>query len=146
MADSLQPKLYWIVSGWTTNEQGEKAEFDKHYFDTRQHALLYILEKFRDNGFSPHCEWTEWTNRGKGVEERECLLCPKVEVRVPRYRLDLPQSLTAIAIILYSCGISDSRSIPFRVLSALTVSRGIALTLRPEPQGHNSFRISLIGF
>ena len=75
------PKLYWIVSGWTTNEQGVKAEFHKHYFDTRQNALLYILEKFRDNGFSPYCEWTEWTNASKGVEERECLLCPKVEVR-----------------------------------------------------------------
>ena len=75
------PKLYWIVSGWTTNEQGEKAEFHKDYFDTRQNAVLYILERFRDNGFSPHCEWTEWTNTGKGVEERECLLCPKVEVR-----------------------------------------------------------------
>ena len=75
------PKLYWIASGWTTNEQGEKAEFHRDYFDTRQNALLYILEKFRDNGFTPHCEWTEWTNTGKGVEERECLLCPKVEVR-----------------------------------------------------------------
>ena len=76
------PRLYWVVSGWTTNEQGEKAEFHEDSFDTRQHALLYILEKFRDNGFAPHCEWTEWTNTRKGVEERECLLCPKVEVRV----------------------------------------------------------------
>ena len=75
------PKLYWIASGWTTNEQGEKAEFHRDYFDTRQNALLYILEKFRDNGFAPHCEWTEWTNTREGVEERECLLCPKVEVR-----------------------------------------------------------------
>ena len=75
------PKLYWIVTGWTTNEQGEKAEFHKYYFDTRQRALLYILEKFRDNGFAPHCEWTEWTNTREGVEERECLLCHKVEVR-----------------------------------------------------------------
>ena len=23
------PKLYWIASGWTTNEQGEKAEFHR---------------------------------------------------------------------------------------------------------------------
>ena len=76
------PKLYWIVSGWTTNEQGEKAKFHEDSFDSRQHALLYILEKFRDNGFAPHCEWTEWTNTGKGVGERKCLLCPKVEVRV----------------------------------------------------------------
>ena len=75
------PKLYWIASGWTTNEQGEKAEFHRYYFDTRQNALLYILEKFRDNGFTPHCEWTEWNNSREGVEERECLLCPKVEVR-----------------------------------------------------------------
>ena len=75
------PKLYWIASGWTTNEQGEKAEFHRDYFDTRQNALLYMLEKFRDNGFAPHYEWTEWTNTREGVEERECLLCPKVEVR-----------------------------------------------------------------
>lgn len=47
------PKLYWIVSGWTTNEHGEKAEFHKDSFDTRQNALLYVLEKFRDNGFAP---------------------------------------------------------------------------------------------
>ena len=76
------PKLYWIASGWTTNEQGEKAQFHKHYSDTRQNALLYILEEFRDNGFNPHCEWTEWTKKREGVEERECRLCPKVEVRV----------------------------------------------------------------
>ncbi len=75
------PKLYWIVSGWTTNEQGEKEKFHEDHFDTRQNALLYILEKFRDNGFVPHCEWTEWTNTVRGMEERECLLCPKVEVR-----------------------------------------------------------------
>ena len=82
------PKMFWIVSGWTINEKGEKAEFHKYYFDTRQNALLYVLEKFRDNGFAPHCEWTEWTNTDKGVEERECLLCPKAEVR----DLALPQS------------------------------------------------------
>ena len=72
---------YWIASGWTTNEQEEKAEFHRNSFDTRQNALLYILERFRDSGFAPHCEWTEWTNTGGGVQERECLLCPKVEVR-----------------------------------------------------------------
>ena len=77
----VYPKTYWIASGWTTNEQGEKAEFHRYPFDTRQNALLYILEKFRYNGFAPHCEWTEWTNTGGGVQERECLLCPKVEVR-----------------------------------------------------------------
>ena len=76
------PELYWIVSGWTTNEHGEKEEFHKDCFDTRQTALIYILEKFRDNGFSPDCEWTEWINTGRGVEKRECLLCPKEEVRV----------------------------------------------------------------
>ena len=75
------PKLYWIVSGWATNEKGEKVEFHKDYFDTRQNALLYALKTFRDRGLSPHCEWTDWTDTGKGVEERECLLCPKVEVR-----------------------------------------------------------------
>ena len=75
------PKLYWIAKGWTTNEQGEEVRFGKHRFDTRQNALLYILEKFRDNGFAPHCEWTEWKNTGGGVQERECRLCPKVEVR-----------------------------------------------------------------
>ena len=76
------PKLYWIATGRTTNERGEETEsFHKHPFDTRQNALLYILEKFRDNGFAPHCEWTEWKDTGNGVEERECLLCPKVEVR-----------------------------------------------------------------
>ena len=75
------PKLYWIATGWTTDEQGKKEEFERHYFDTRQNALLYILEKFRDNGFAPHCEWTEWTNTREGVQERECILCPKVEVR-----------------------------------------------------------------
>ena len=78
----FNPKLYWIASGWTTNEQGEKAEFHRDHFDTRQNALLYVLEKFRDNKFAPHCEWTEWMNKREGVEERECLLCPKVEVRV----------------------------------------------------------------
>ncbi len=77
----LYPKTYWIASGWTTNEQGETAYFHEYQIDTRQNALLYILKKFRDNGFVPHCEWTEWTNRSEGVEERECLLCPKVEVR-----------------------------------------------------------------
>ena len=73
------PRLYWIATGWTTNDRGEKEEFTKYYFDTRHNALLYILEKFRDNGFTPHCEWTEWKT-GIGVEERECLLCPKVEI------------------------------------------------------------------
>lgn len=77
----FNPKLYWIALGWTTNDQGDKEEFHRYYFDTRQNALLYILEKFRDNGFAPHCEWTEWMNTREGVEERECLLCPKVEVR-----------------------------------------------------------------
>ena len=75
------PKLYWIASGWTTNEQGEKVEFNRYDFDTRQNALLHILEKFRDSGFAPHCEWTEWTDTRNGGKERECLLCPKVEVR-----------------------------------------------------------------
>ena len=75
------PKLYWIATGWTTNEKGEKEEFNKQYFDTRQNALLYILKEFRDSGFAPRCEWSEWTNTAGGVQERECLLCPKVEVR-----------------------------------------------------------------
>ena len=79
----IYPRLYWIATGRTTNEQGETAPFHKNPFDTRQNALLYILKKFRDNGFVPHCEWTEWTNTGPGVEERECLLCPKVEIRYP---------------------------------------------------------------
>ncbi len=74
------PKLYWIASVWGA-ALGEKAPFHEPNFDTRQNALLYILEKFRDNGFVPHCEWTEWKTTGEGVEERECLLCPKVEVR-----------------------------------------------------------------
>ena len=77
------PKLYWIATGWTTNDQREKVEFHKHYFDTRQNALLYILEKFRENGFAPHCEWTEWKDKGNGAEERECRLCPEAEVRYP---------------------------------------------------------------
>ena len=82
LLSSYNPKLYWIATGWTTNEKGENEEFHRYYFDTRQHALLYILEKFRNNGFSPGCEWTEWTtNADRGIEERECLLCPKVEVR-----------------------------------------------------------------
>ncbi len=76
------PKLYWIATGWTTNEKREKVEFNEYYFDTRHNALLYVLKQFRDNGFAPHCEWTEWKDTGKGIEERECLLCPKVEVRV----------------------------------------------------------------
>ena len=75
------PKLYWIATVWTTNEQGEKSDFHKDHFDSRQNALLYVLEGFRNNGFIPHCEWTEWKNTGRGVEERECLLCPKLEVR-----------------------------------------------------------------
>ncbi len=73
------PKLYWIASVRGTKE--EKPVLHKYPFDTRQNALLYILERFRDSGFAPHCEWTEWTNTGEGVQERECLLCPKVEVR-----------------------------------------------------------------
>ena len=76
------PKLYWIATGWTTNEKGEKKEFNEYYFDTRHNALLYALKEFRDNGFAPHCEWTDWNDTRSGVEERECLLCPKVEVRV----------------------------------------------------------------
>ena len=75
------PKLYWIATGWTTDEKGEKEEFNRYYFDTRHNALLYVLGEFRDHGFVPHCEWTEWKDTGKGAEERECLLCPKVEVR-----------------------------------------------------------------
>lgn len=76
------PKLYWIASGWTINEQGEKGEFQEYHFDTRQHALLYILQKFREVGFAPRCEWTKWTSTNTGVEKRECTLCPKAEVRV----------------------------------------------------------------
>ena len=73
----------WWQAGVRPNQHHtEKTKLHKDSFDTRQHALLYILNKFRDSGFSPHCEWTEWTNTGKGVEERKCLLCPKVEVRV----------------------------------------------------------------
>ena len=74
-------QMYWIASGRTTNEQGKTAEFHEPNFDTRQNALLYILKKFRDNGFVPHCEWAEWKNTREGEEERICLLCPKVEVR-----------------------------------------------------------------
>ncbi len=76
------PELYWIASGWTTDEQGEKVDFHRYGFDTRQSALLYILGKFRGHGFAPRCEWTEWTNTREDMQERECLLCPKVEVRV----------------------------------------------------------------
>ncbi len=77
----FNPELYWIATGWTTNEKGEKGEFNEYNFDTRQNALLYVIKKFRDNGFAPQCEWTEWNDTGRGAEERECLLCPKVEVR-----------------------------------------------------------------
>ena len=75
-------KTYWRATVWGS-ALGEKAPFHKPDFDTRQNALLYILEKLRDNGFAPHCEWTEWKNTSEGVEERECLLCPKVEIRYP---------------------------------------------------------------
>ena len=77
----FQPWLYWIATGWTTNEQGEKTDFQKYNFDTRQNALLFILKKFQENGFAPRCEWTQWKDNGNGGEERECRLCPKVEVR-----------------------------------------------------------------
>ena len=72
---------HWIVDGWTTSEGGEQEKFHKYPFDTRQNGLLYVLEVFRNHGFAPRCRWTEWRNTSEGVEERECLLCPKVEVR-----------------------------------------------------------------
>ncbi len=79
----VYPKTYWIatVTVPTTNAQGETATFHEHPFDTRHNALLYVLKQLRDNGFAPHCEWTEWKDTGNGVQERECLLCPKMEVR-----------------------------------------------------------------
>ena len=76
------PKLYWIATGGTINEKGEKKEFTEYYFDTRYNALLYVLEQFRDSGFAPPCEWTEWKESRSGAEERQCLLCPKVETRI----------------------------------------------------------------
>ena len=76
----VYPRTYWRATIWGS-ALGEKAPFHEINFDTRQNALLYIIEKLKGYGFVPHCEWTEWKTTGEGVEERECLLCPKVEVR-----------------------------------------------------------------
>ena len=78
----VYPNTYWIATVTVpTNEQGKTATFHEHPFDTRHNALLYVLKQLRDNGFVPHCEWTEWKDTGNGVQERECLLCPKMEIR-----------------------------------------------------------------